>query len=160
MSQNLLHGTLKATVVDVIDAGVDLMPHFELACIPLMDGIEQPAEWPQIRRRLRAEGVRYKTHRGAILLAAGELDHVSSVGMFQGNDEIYLCAEWNEELEPFPGRIGSEHDFQVTTPLGLEEWMVDAGCLLALGDAAGLNYATLDPELDRRLRTRFATVKA
>ncbi len=160
MSHSLFHGSLKASVVDVVDAGVDLLPHFELACIPLMDAIEQPAEWPQIRRRLRAEGVRYKTNRGAILLAAGELDHVSSVGMFQGNDEIYLCSEWNDEFEPFPGRIGSEYDFAITTPLGLEEWMVDVGCLLALGDGAALNYATLDAELERRLRERFATVKA
>jgi hypothetical protein len=160
VSDQLLHGLLKATVVDIIDAGVDLLPHFELAAITLLDGNEQPAELPEIRRRLRAEGIRYKSHRGAILLPPGDLDHLSSVGMFEGNDELYLVAEWNEELEPFPGRIGTDaQNFGITTPLGLEEWMIDTGCLLALGDGAGLNYATPDPALDNKLRARFKTAK-
>jgi hypothetical protein len=37
--------------------------------------------------------------------------------------------------------------------------MVDTGCLLALGDGDGLNYATPDPALDDKLRARFKTVK-
>ena len=72
-----------------------------------------------MRRRLRAEGIRSERHRGAILLAPGELDHFSSVGLFEGNDELYLCAEWNDEFEPFPGRITSEvQDFNITSRSG------------------------------------------
>jgi hypothetical protein len=33
--------------------------------------------------------------------------------------------------------------------------MVDAGCMIALGDGHGLNFATLDPELGKRLLARF-----
>ena len=158
--QRVFHGILKASIVDVVDAGVDLLPHFELAAIPLLNGNELPAEWPPIRRRLRAEGIRAERHRGVILLEPGELDHLSSVGMFEGNDELYLCSEWNDEFESFPGRITTEaQNFGITTPLGLEEWMIDTGCLLALGDGAGLNYATLDRSLSDKLRARFKVVK-
>src|SRR5438270_155064 len=130
MAHHLLHDRLRAAIVDVVDGGVDLLPHVELAAVPLLNGIERPAEWPDARRRLRSEGIRYARHRGVILLEAGELDHFSSVGMFEGNDELFLCAEWNDELEPFPGRINTEtQNFSVTTPLGLEEWMVDAQCM-------------------------------
>ena len=94
--------------------------------------------------------------RGALLLRPGELDQFSLVGLLGGNDELYLCSEWNEEFEPFPGRITSDHvDFNESTPLGLEEWMVDARCIIALGDGHGLNYATSDSVLANRLRARF-----
>ena len=156
VSDQLFHGCLRASVSDIIDAGVDLLPHFELAAVAVLNGNEQPAEWPEVRRRLRAEGIRYERHRGVILLAPGELDHLSSVGMLEGNDELYLCTDWNDEFEVFPGRIGPDaQNFTDTTPLGLDEWMVDVGCLLALGDGAGLNFATSDRELDARLRQRF-----
>ena len=156
MSDRIYHGCLKAAVVDVVDAGVDLLPHFELAAIPLLNGNERPAEWPEIRRRLRAEGIRCARHRGVILLTPGELDRFSSVGMFEGNDELYLCAEWNDEFEAFPGRITTESgNLAITSPLGLEEWMVDTSCLLALGDGTALNYATLDRVLSERLSARF-----
>jgi hypothetical protein len=156
MAERLYCGRLTASAADVVDAGVDLLPHFELAAIPVLDGTERPLEYPVVKRRLRAEGIRTVGHRGALLLPPGELDRLSSVGLLTGNDEIYLCAEWNEEFEPFPGRITTDLvDFEETTPLGLEEWMVDAGCLLALGDGAGLNFATLEAELAERLRRRF-----
>src|SRR5437899_1660203 len=77
MGDRLFHGSLKASIVDVVDAGVDLLPHFELAAIPLVNGIERPAEWPEIRRRLLAEGIRAERHRGVILLEpAGRLEAV------------------------------------------------------------------------------------
>jgi hypothetical protein len=37
--------------------------------------------------------------------------------------------------------------------------MVDTGCLLALGDGHGLNFATLDRDLADRLRAKFKPVK-
>ena len=161
MTERLLHGSLRASLSDVIDAGIDLLPHFELAAITMLNAVEHPALVPDIRRRLRSEGIRAERHRGAILLEPGELDRFASVGLFEGNDELYLCAEWNEEFEPFPGRITSEvQSFEITTPLGLEEWMVDAGCLLALGDGVSLNWATLDADLGERLRSRFPARKA
>ncbi len=157
MSERLYAGRLAASVAEVVDAGVELLPHFELAAIPVLDGAERPAEWPVVRRRLRAEGIRMADHRGVLLLVPGELDRVSAVGMLNGNDELYLCSEWNDEFEAFPGRITREAcDFDDGTPLGLEEWMMDTGCLLALGDGAGLNFATLDAGLAGRLRARFA----
>jgi hypothetical protein len=160
VSDRLFYGSLKGSIVDVVDAGVDLLPHFELAAIPLLNGNERPAEWPEVRRRLRAEGIRAERHRGVILLEPGELDHFSQVGMFEGGDELYLCAEWDDEFEAFPGRIASEaQNFAVTTPLGLEEWMIDAGCMLALGDGSSLNYASPDRTLSQKLRARFQVVK-
>jgi len=156
MSERLHHGRLVATVADVVDAGIDLLPHFELAAIPVLDNAERPAEWPEVRRRLRAEGIRSKEHRGVLLLVPGELDRLSGAGFFHGLDELLLCAEWNDEFETFPGRItGDVHDFNLESPLGLEEWMIDAGCLLALGDGNGLNFAALDAELAARLNQRF-----
>ena len=156
MTHRLQHGRLIATVADVVDAGIDLLPHFELAAIPVLDNAERPGEWPAVRRRLRAEGIRAERHRGVLLLEPGELDRFSSVGLFRGTDELILCAKWNDEFESFPGRITSDiQDFNESTPLGLEEWMLDTGCLLVLGDGDGLNFATLDPELCERLRARF-----
>ena len=160
MTDRLHHGCLRGTIADVVDAGVDLLPHFELAAITVLDGQERPGELPAVRRRLRAEGIRAAEHRGALLLQPGELDQFSLVGFLGGNDELYLCGEWNEEFEPFPGRITSDHaNFNESTPLGLEEWMVDSGCLIALGDGHGLNFATPDAQLVERLRARFKLIK-
>ena len=161
MSDRLQHGCLKATISDVLDAGVDLVPHFEMAAIPVMESQERPVEVPTVRRRLRAEGIRVREHRGVLLLEAGALDQFNTLGLFAGTDELLLCSEWNDEFESFPGRFTSDlNDFSVSTPLGLEEWMLDTGCLLALGDGQGLNYATLDPDLADNLRARFKPHKA
>jgi hypothetical protein len=154
MSENFHFGRLRGTVADVVDAGIDVLPHFEMAVITLLEGAERPAEWPQLRRRLRAEGVRIQEHRGALLLGPGDLERLAAGGMLAGGDELYLCAEWNDEFEPFPQRLTNE-DFDDGTPLGLEEWMQDCGVILAVGDAAGVNFATLDAGLAERLRARF-----
>jgi hypothetical protein len=160
VSDRLFHGCLTASVADVVDAGIEFLPDFELAAIPVLDNAERPGEWPLVRRRLRAEGIRVSVHRGVLLLEPGELDQFASVGMFGGADELFLTTEWNEEFEGFPGRITSDvQNFEEGTPLGLEEWMIDTGCLLALGDGTGLNFATLDGGLSDRLRARFPTVR-
>jgi hypothetical protein len=160
MSERLHHGRLIATIADVIDAGFELLPNFELAAVTVLDHSERPAEVPAVRRRLRAEGIRAVEHHGVLLLEPGDLDHLSSVGMLHGTSELLLAAEWNEEFEVFPARItGDVHDFGETTPLGLEEWMVDAGCVLALGDGNGLNFATLERALADRLRARFKVAR-
>ena len=153
------HGRLKATIADVLDLGLDVLPHYEMGVIPVLDGAERPAEWPEVKRRMRSEGLRSRSHRGVLLLEPGEVDRFASIGILSGNDELLLCSEWRDEFESFPGRVGSEgQDFNEGTPLGLEEWMVDSGCLLVLGDGAGLNFATLDAALAERLRARFKTV--
>ena len=159
MTDRLHHGCLRAGIADVVDAGVDLLPHFELAAITVLDAHERPGELPTVRRRLRAEGIRATEVRGVLLLRSGELDQLSMVGMLGGSDELYLCSEWNEEFEAFPGRITGEYaNFNESTPLGLEEWIVDAHCLIALGDGRGLNFATPDASLAKRLRERFKPV--
>ena len=156
MSERIYFGCLGGTVSDVLDAGLEILPAFELAAIPVLDGTDRPGEWPAVRRRLRAEGIRCAQNHGVLLLPPGELDQCASVGLFRGFDEVYLCTEWNEEFETFPVRITSDlSDFSETTPLGLEDWMLEAGCLLALGDGAGLNFATPDAEIADRLRARF-----
>jgi len=161
MTDRLLHGCLEGTVAAVVDAGLELLPDFGLAAIPLLDGQERPGEWPAVKRRLRAEGIRVVEHRGVLLLTPGELDQFGSIGLFMGNDELVLVSEWNDEFESFPGRLNTEsHNFGETTPLGLEEWMMDAGCIVALGDGLGLNFATLDAELGARLRARFKPLGA
>lgn len=160
MSEHLFYGRLQASVSEVIDAG-DLLPEFELAAINVLEGQERPGEEPALRRRMRAEGVRPTEHRGALLLDPGELERCASVGLFSGGDEVYFASEWNDEFEPFPGRIGSDQaGFEEGLPLGLEEWMFDVHCSLALGDGAGLNYATTSPELHERLIARFKPVQA
>jgi hypothetical protein len=159
VTERINSGRLTVSISDVLDA-VDLVPDFQLAAVAVLDGNERPGEVPPIRRRLRAEGIRHMTHRGVLLLAPGELDRLSSV-LLGGQDELYLVAEWNDEFEVFPGRISTDLvDFEETTPLGLEEWMVDSGCLLALGEGQGLNFATLDSQLAENLRARFPTTKA
>jgi hypothetical protein len=160
MSVRLYHGRLAASVVDVVDAGIDLLPDFQLAAIPVLDGAERPGEVPTVRRRLRAEGIRFHEHRGVLLLESGDLDLLSTGGFIHGMDELYLCAKWNDEFEPFPGRITSDMtDFAESTPIGLEEWFQISDCLLAVGDGSGLNFATLDAELAERLRARFRPAK-
>jgi hypothetical protein len=156
MSTRIQHGRLLAGLSEIIDAGFDLLPTFELAAVPVLDGAERPGEWPEVKRRLRSEGIRTRQHRGVLLLEPGELDRLSSVGLFEGASELFLCAEWNDEFESFPGRISSDlHDFDEGTPLGLEEWIVDSGCLLGLGDGRGLNFVTPSADLAERLRTQF-----
>ncbi len=156
MSDRLLHARLVASVSEVVDAGIDLLPHFEMAAIPVLENTERPAEVPELRRVLRAEGIRPTQHRGVLLLEPGALEHLSTSGFLKGMDELYLLSEWNEEFEAFQGRITVDaQDFNETTPLGLEEWVIDTGCLLALGDGGGLNFATLDGELADRLCARF-----
>ncbi|MEO5617166.1 MAG: hypothetical protein ABIS67_05315, partial [Candidatus Eisenbacteria bacterium] len=87
---------------------------------------------------------------------SGALDQFNTLGLFAGTDELMLLSEWNDEFESFPGRMTTDSiDFSAGTPLGLEEWLFDTGCLLALGDGMGLNFATLDPELADLLRARF-----
>ena len=160
VSARVHHGGLIAGVADIVDAGFDLLPNYEMAAIPMLDGQERPMEVPTVRRRLRAEGIRAKEHRGVMLIEPGDLDQLSSIGFFGGNDELYLMAEWNDEFEPFPGRVGGDAiNFNDSTPLGLEEWMFDSGCVLAIGDGRGLNFATLDIELATRLHARFRPAK-
>lgn len=155
MSDKLYFGRLQATVAEVVDAG-DLLPDFELAAVAVIEGQERPGEEPAIRRRLRAEGVRPTEHRGALLLEPGELEHCSNIGLFGGGDELFIAGEWNDEFEPFPGRIGAEAvDFREGPPLGLEEWMIDTQCMLVLGDGVALNYATTLPEIHEKLGARF-----
>jgi hypothetical protein len=160
MTDRLHHGQVRGSITDVVDSGAELLPDFELAAVPLLDGQERPGELPVVRRRLRAEGIRVTEHRGVLLLQPGELDRLSHVGLLGGADEVYFCTTWNDEFEPFPGRISSDlANLNESTPLGLEEWMVDAGCVLALGDGPGLNFATPHAALAGLLRSRFRPVK-
>ena len=159
MSERVYFGRLKASVTEVVDAG-DLLPHFELAALVVLEGQERPGEEPAVRRRLRAEGIRPSENRGALLLDPGELERFSAVGMFSGGDEVFLAAEWNDEFEPYPSRISADlADFSEALPLGLEDWMMESGCMLAMGDGAELNYATLSPELHEKLASRFKPAK-
>lgn len=159
MPSDLRFGRLRASVADVVDAGLDVLPHFEMAVISVLEGIEHPGEFPEIRRRLRGEGVRSAVHRGVLLLKPVDLERAVAAGALGGSDELYLVEEWNEEFEPFPGRVAGE-DFAKGTPLGLDEWMVDARCLLALGDGDGVNFATHRADLEERLRERFAALQS
>src|SRR6266571_8624366 len=99
MTERLLIGRLNASVSEAVDAGIDLLPHFEMAAIPVLENADRPGEWPEVKRRLRSEGIRTKQHRGVLLLQPGELDRFSSVGMFRGLDELYLSPEWDDEFE-------------------------------------------------------------
>lgn len=159
MSERLYFGRLQSSVSEVVDAG-DLLPDYELAAIAVLEGQERPGEEPAIRRRVRAEGIRPTEHRGALLLDPGEMERFSSVGLLGGGDEVYFASEWNDEFEAFPGRIAAEAvDFREGTPLGLEEWMLDTGCVLVLGDGAALNYATTRADVQERLAARFPPAK-
>lgn len=155
MSERLYFGRLHATVSEVIEAS-DLLPHYELAALSVLEGQERPGEEPAVRRRLRAEGIRPTEHRGTLLLDAGELERSCDVGLLSGGDEVYLANEWKDEFEPFPGRVSADSvNFSEGTPLGLEEWMLDVGCFLVLGDGGALNYATTLATLHERLQARF-----
>ncbi len=159
MSRTLHFGRLRASIAEVVDAG-DLLPDFELAAIPVLEGVDRPGEEPATRRRLRAEGIRPTEHRGALLLDPGELERFSSVGLLSGSDEVLLSRQWDDEFEPFPGRITTDLiDFADGLPLGLEEWMADTQTILVMGDGKGLNYATSDAALHERLQARFAAAK-
>jgi hypothetical protein len=155
VSEPIYYGRLHATVSEVVDAG-DLLPHYELAAIAVLEGQERPGEEPAVRRRLRAEGIRPREHRGALLVEPGEMERVSGAGLLSGGDEVFFAAEWDDEFEPFPARVSGESlDFREGLPLGLEDWMLESRCVLAVGDGGGLNYATPSLELHERLSGRF-----
>ncbi len=155
MSERIYFGRLHASVSEVVDA-VDILPHYELAAIAVLEGQERPGEEPAVRRRLRSEGIRPREHRGALLVEPGEMERFSGAGMLSGGDEVFFAAEWNDEFEPYPARVAGElMDFREGLPLGLEDWMLEARCVLALGDGGGLNYATPSLELHERLSGRF-----
>jgi hypothetical protein len=155
VSDRIWFGRLQTSVSEVIDAG-DLLPEFQLAAIPMLEGQERPGEEPAVRRRLRAEGIRPTEHRGALLLDPHELERVASVGLLSGGDEVYFAAEWDDEFEPYPGRVAADAaDFRDARPLGLEDWMVDTGCVLVLGDGGELNYATIVHEVHEKLVARY-----
>lgn len=155
----IFRGRLDASVSEVVDAG-DLLPEFELAAIPVLEGVDRPGEEPAVRRRLRAEGIRPTEHRGALLLDPGELERFSSVGLFGGADEVLLAREWEDEFESFPGRITADAaDFRDGLPTGLEDWMQDVGCVLVLGDGGALNYATSLRVVHERLTARFGAAR-
>jgi hypothetical protein len=155
LSERAWFGRLQTSVSEVIDSG-DLLPEYQLAAIAVLEGQERPGEEPAVRRRLRAEGIRPTEHRGALLLDPHEMERLSSVGLLSGSDEVYFAAEWADEFEPFPGRISSDAaDFRDAMPLGLEDWMVDTGCVLVLGDGGELNYATTVREVHEKLMARY-----
>ena len=155
MSERIYYGRLEASVSEVVDA-VDLLPNYELAAISVLEGQERPGEEPAVRRRLRSEGIRPREHRGALLVDPGEMERFSSAGLLGGGDEVYFAIEWNDEFEPYPARVTAELvDFREGLPLGLEDWMLESGCVLALGDGAALNYATTSQELHEQLSKRF-----
>jgi hypothetical protein len=155
VNELIYHGRLRATVSEVVDAG-DVLPDYELAAIAVLEGQERPGEEPAVRRRLRAEGIRPREHRGALLVEPGELERFAGAGLLGGGDEVFFSTEWNDEFEPFPSRVGPDLvDFSEVIPLGLEEWMLESRCVLVLGDGAGLNYATPSLELHERLKRRF-----
>jgi hypothetical protein len=155
LSERIYFGRLEATVSEVVDA-VDLLPAYELAAISVLEGQERPGEEPAVRRRLRSEGIRPREHRGALLVEPGEMERFSSAGLLGGGDEVYFAVEWNDEFEPYPSRVAAELvDFREGLPLGLEDWMLESGVLLALGDGAALNYATTSQELHEQLSKRF-----
>ena len=159
MSDHVYFGRLHATVSEVVDAG-DLLPDFELAAIPVLEGQERPGEEPAVRRHLRAEGIRPTEHRGSLLLDPGELERLASVGLFGGNDELLLCTEWNDEYEAYPNRLSSDViDFRQGLPLGLEDWMIDTGCVMVLGDGHALNYATTNADVHAKLSARFGPAR-
>jgi hypothetical protein len=155
LSEAIFRGRLKASVSEVVDAG-DLLPHYELAAIAVLEGQERPGEEPAVRRRLRSEGIRPREHRGALLVDPGEMERFSSAGMLSGGDEVFFAMEWNDEFEPYPSRVsGDLADFREALPLGLEDWMLETRCVLVLGDGGGLNYATPSSDLHERLQQRF-----
>ena len=156
VSDHLYFGRISTSVSELVGAG-DLLPDYELAAVAVLEGQERPGEEPAVRRRLRAEGIRPTEHRGALLLDPAEIERFSAVG-FLGGDEVFFARKWNDEFEPFPGRISPDVvDFLEGTPLGLEEWMHDVECVLAIGDGAGLNYATTSRELHEAIVERFQT---
>jgi len=155
LSERIYFGRLDATVSQVVDA-VDLLPDYALAAINVLEGQERPGEEPAVRRRLRSEGIRPREHRGALLVEPCEMERASTAGLLSGGDEVYFAAEWNDEFEPYPARVTAETvDFREGLPLGLEDWMLECGCVLALGDGVALNYATTSQDLHEQLSKRF-----
>jgi len=155
LDEGIFHGRLKASVSDLVDAG-DLLPDYELAAVAVLEGQERPGEEPAVRRRLRAEGIRPREHRGALLVEPGELERFPNAGLLGGGDEVFFSTEWNDEFEPFPSRVSADLvDFREGLPLGLEDWMLESRCVLVAGDGGGLNYATTSRELHERLQQRF-----
>lgn len=155
MSERIYFGRLAASVAEIVDAG-DLLPEFELAAIAVLEGQERPGEEPAVRRRLRTEGIRPREHRGAFLVEPNEMERFSSAGLLGGGDEVFFSTEWNDEFEPFPGRVSADlADFRETLPLGLADWMLETHCVLVVGDGGGLNYATTSADVHERLARRF-----
>jgi len=117
-----------------------------------------PGEWPDVRRRLRAEGVRARQHRGMLLLEPASWTSAPRRDVPRRRRVVPVPGV-DDELEPFPGRVSSDmHDFNEGTPLGLENgWRIRGACWCSGTVAAQL--ATLDAALAARLRAQFRAAK-
>ena len=145
MTERLLHGCLKASVADVVEAGLELLPDFELAAIPMLDGQERPAEVPTVRRRLRAEGIRVVEHRGVLLLTARDLQYRATrfasaiLGTAVVFTMVFLMTGVTEQFHREPR--------EVVRVLGSDAWLLREGA-----SGAFTSSETLPTDVARRIR--------
>ncbi|MEA2393294.1 MAG: hypothetical protein QOJ82_1185 [Solirubrobacteraceae bacterium] len=80
----------------------------------------------------------------AVAVERRTFDALIKEEFFNGFDEVWLCRSIPQEPKPSDVRLTSDAQMVSAPSEAVGEWMCKVGCLLGLGDGAGLNFVTVD----------------
>ena len=138
-----------------------LIDNFPLALVTSLDGDPEVYAIPTITKPLEKSGVKSSRIGDALLISGSDLVELEeSYGVFQGFDEVWLFRQHPMSYDP-PGALivgpadlrprmpsaAPPDDLREGVPPAAEEWMLDSGCVLGLGDGTGLNYVTINRDI-------------
>lgn len=111
-----------------------------------------------IARVLDAHQVSFQILNGSVCLSTTDLQLAIYAGAFVGFDEVWLLAGDRPASQMFAySNITSDgKDFSREEPRDLRHAMRESGCIVALGDGCGLNFATSSNDISESLKHRFS----
>ena len=140
LTERLHHGRLVATVSDVVDAGIDLLPTFAMGVVPVLDGAGPPRRVADGTPAAPRRGIRARQHRGVLLLEPGTRPLLVGRPVPRRVRAVPVSRVERRVRSRF--RVACRRTCRTSArarrfgPRGVD---VDSGCVLALGDGDGLN---------------------
>jgi hypothetical protein len=118
-----------------------------VALLPVIDSTPDVASMRSLIPRLERRKRSYVVVDRDVAIDVPTLIELIDDEFFSGFDEVWLY----DGATPARGKpeglqMTSDQAF-VEPREGVREWMIDSGCLAALGDGCGLNFATFDEDL-------------